>query len=91
LRPVNAARGEVAAVLGGQETRLCVTLGALATLEGHFGVSGFAALAERLKALGPGDLAFVLGVLLVDEAPVERASLPEAMAAVTAAFAAMTA
>jgi hypothetical protein len=78
-------------MLGGREARLCVTLGALAALEGHFGVSGFAALAERLKALGPGDLAFVLGVLLMDEAPVERASLPEAMAAVTAAFAAMTA
>jgi hypothetical protein len=78
-------------MLGGQEARLCVTLGALAALEGRFGVSGFAALAERLKALGPGDLAFVLGALLVDEAPVEAASLNEAMAAVTAAFAAMTA
>ncbi|HWU50564.1 MAG TPA: GTA-gp10 family protein [Asticcacaulis sp.] len=79
------------ATLGGREARLCVTLGALAALEGHFGVSGFAALAERLKGLGPGDLAFVLGVLLMDEAPVEKASLSEATAAVTAAFAAMTA
>lgn len=78
-------------MIGGREARLCVTLGALAALEGHFGVSGFAALAERLKALGPGDLAFVLGVLLVDDMPVDKASLNEAMAAVTAAFAAMTA
>jgi hypothetical protein len=32
--------------------RLCVTLGALAMLESHFGVSGFEALGERLKAVG---------------------------------------
>lgn len=89
MPPCNPARGEVVAMLGGREARLCVTLGALAALEGHFGVSGFAALAERLKALGPGDLAFVLGVLLVDDMPVDKASLNEAMAAVTAAFAAM--
>jgi hypothetical protein len=91
LRLCNPARGEVAAAIGGREARLCVTLGALAALEGHFGVSGFAALGERLKALGPGDLAVVLRALLVDEAPVEDASLAEAMAAVTAAFAAMSA
>ncbi|HEX7799244.1 MAG TPA: GTA-gp10 family protein, partial [Asticcacaulis sp.] len=47
MRPCNPARGEVAAAIGGREARLCVTLGALAALEGHFGVSGFAALGER--------------------------------------------
>lgn len=87
----NTARGEVVARLGGREVRLCVTLRALAVLEGHFGVSGFEALAGRLKGLGAVDLGVVLQALCVDE--VEVAQLPvgvaEAIAAVVAAFEAM--
>ena len=65
----NPARGEVLVSLGGAEVRLCVTLGALAALEGHFGVSGFEALGERLKTLGAADLMVVLRALAMDELP----------------------
>jgi hypothetical protein len=87
----NRARGEVIVPLGGQEVRLCVTLGALADLEGYFQVSGFEALAERLKGLVAGDLLAVLQALSVDgvdfsELPV---AFPEAVAAVVKAFEAM--
>ncbi|MGN6366533.1 GTA-gp10 family protein, partial [Asticcacaulis taihuensis] len=63
----NTARGEVSVSLGGTEVRLCVTLGALAMLESHFGVSGFEALGERLKAVGTTDLMVVLRALAMDE------------------------
>ncbi len=89
--PPNGARGEIAANLGGREVRLCVTLGALAALETHFGVSGFEALGDRLKGLGAGDLLVVAQALCVDE--VDVAALPvtmaEAIRAVVAAFEAM--
>lgn len=90
-RLANAARGEVIARLGGQDVRLCVTLGALAALEGHFSVSGFEALAERLKNLGAGDLLAVLRALSVDEVDFSELSVafPEAVAAVVKAFEAM--
>ena len=58
------ARGEVATVLAGAERRLCLTLGALAELETAFGLSGWEALSERLRALSPGDLVTVLAALL---------------------------
>jgi hypothetical protein len=84
----NAARGEVLVSLGGAEVRLCVTLGALAALEGHFGVSGFEALGERLKTLGAADLMVVLRALAMDELP-EGIGFAEAIAAVVKAFEAM--
>lgn len=86
----NAARGEVSVSLGGAEVRLCVTLGALATLEGHFGVSGFEALGERLKALGAADLMVVLKALAMDAVP-EGVGFAEAIRAVVKAFEAMNA
>jgi len=84
----NAARGEVLVSLGGAEVRLCVTLGALAALEGHFGISGFEALGERLKVLGATDLMVVLRALAMDELP-EGIGFAEAIAAVVKAFEAM--
>ena len=62
--PVNAARGEALATLAGEPRRLCLTLGALAELEAAFGLHGWEALSERLRALSPGDLAQVLAALL---------------------------
>ncbi len=76
--------------LGGREARLCVTLGALAALEGHFGVSGFEALGERLKSLGAADLMVVLGALAMDVLP-ENIGFAEAIRAVVRAFEAMNA
>jgi len=60
----NGARGEVIATLAGVARRLCLTLGALAELETAFGVTGWEALSERLRALSPGDLLTVLAALL---------------------------
>ncbi|MFT4074258.1 MAG: gene transfer agent family protein [Asticcacaulis sp.] len=86
----NSARGEVLVALGGAEVRLCVTLGALAALEGHFQVSGFEGLAERLKGLGAADLTVVLRALAMDDLP-EGIGLAEAIRAVVRAFEAMNA
>ena len=60
----NGARGEVAATLAGAERRLCLTLGALAEIEAGLGVSGIAALGERMRVLSAGDLMVVLAALL---------------------------
>ncbi|HTM79689.1 GTA-gp10 family protein [Asticcacaulis sp.] len=84
----NVARGEVSVPVGGTDVRLCVTLGALAALEGHFGVAGFEALGERLKVLGAADLMVVLKALAMDEVP-EGVGFSEAIRAVVKAFEAM--
>lgn len=60
----NPARGEVTLEAGGETHTLCLTLGALAEIEAGLGVSGFAAMAERLKTLSVADLALVLAALL---------------------------
>ena len=87
----NGARGEVAAGLGGRTVRLCVTLGGLAALESHFRVSGFEALAERMKTMGAGDLMVVLRALCVDPAELDGLDIGfgEALRAVVKAFEAM--
>ncbi len=89
--PPNRARGEISARLGGRSLRLCVTLRGLAALEGHFGVSGFDALAERLKRPGAGDVMAMLDALCLDEIDVARLDigLKDAIGAVVAAFEAM--
>ena len=74
--------------LGGAEVRLCVTLGALAALEGHFGVSGFETLGERLKTPGATDLMVVLRALAMDDLP-DGIGFAEAIRAVVRAFEAM--
>lgn len=50
--------------LAGERRRLCLTLGALAEIEGGLGVRGIEALAVRLGALSATDLVVVLGALL---------------------------
>jgi hypothetical protein len=95
-RPVNAARGEVTAVLAGEPRRLCLTLGALAEIEGALGVEGFEALAGRLRRLSAGDLMTVLAALLrgggeaafADGLATARVEVREAAQAVAAAFSA---
>lgn len=61
---VNGARGEVVATLAGGERRLCLTLGGLAEIETGLGVSGIAALGERMRVLSAADLLVVLAALL---------------------------
>jgi hypothetical protein len=60
----NGARGEVIAILAGEDRRLCLTLGALAEMETAFGLSGWEALSDRLRRLSPGDVLTVLRALL---------------------------
>ncbi|MFN3228923.1 MAG: GTA-gp10 family protein [Asticcacaulis sp.] len=57
-------RGGVVATLGEDRLRLCLTLGALAQMEARLGVSGFEALAARLRAVSAGDLWTVMEALL---------------------------
>jgi hypothetical protein len=61
--PVNRARGEVLLEIDGRQQRLCVTLGALAELEGAFDVASLAELGERLALLTASDLIIVLAAL----------------------------
>ena len=88
----NPARGEAVAVVAGAPRRLCLTLGALAELEGAFALSGWEALADRLRRLSAGDLVVVLEALLRgggEEPDLAALATPrEAADAVAAAFAA---
>ena len=61
---MNAARGEVEAEIAGERVGLCLTLGALAEIEGALEVEGFEALADRLRRLGLADLERVLAALI---------------------------
>ena len=60
---VNKHRGEVAASLGGQEYRLCLTLGALAELEAAYEAENLNALVGRFSTgrLSARDLIKVIG------------------------------
>lgn len=81
-------------MLAGRSRTLCLTLGALAELEGAFGVDGLPALAERLRRLSAGDLLLVLAALLRGGGETEAAeglasapvNLREAVEAIAAAF-----
>ncbi len=59
----NRRRGEVSGTIGGQERRLCLTLGALAELEDAFSVDDLGALAQRFSAgsLSARDLTRIIG------------------------------
>lgn len=46
----NIHRGEIEVSIDGQKRILCLTLGALAGLESHFGVGDLPALAEKFSA-----------------------------------------
>ena len=86
----NGRRGEVLAMLGGAERRLCLTLGALAELETAFGADSVDALAARLARPSARDLLLVLEALLRGGGdgggPPDRVDFREAAAAVAAAF-----
>ncbi|MBC7767542.1 MAG: gene transfer agent family protein [Phycisphaerales bacterium] len=60
----NTARGEVLLAIDGREMRLCVTLGALAELEGAFDAGSLSELGERLAHLTANDLITVLAALV---------------------------
>lgn len=93
----NAARGEAVVSLAGTPRRVCLTLGALAEIEGALQLDGWSALSERLRKLSARDLLVVLAALLRGggeaEAAAALASAPvavgEAASAVAAAFAAI--
>jgi hypothetical protein len=59
----NRRRGEIAAILDGQEYRLCLTLGALAELETAFEADDLGALVQRFSSgrLSAADLVRVIG------------------------------
>lgn len=84
------------AELAGAPRRLCLTLGALAEMEGALGVEGIEALAGRMRALSAADLMAVLAALLrgggehelADGLGAARIDARAAAEAVAAAFAA---
>lgn len=88
--PLNPARGEVLAVLAGEPRRLCLTLGALAEIEGALGLADPGELATRLREPRAGEIAAVLAALLrgggEDGAHAASATPREAAEAVAAAF-----
>lgn len=59
----NAHRGEIAAFLGGEDRRLCLTLGALAELEHAFKAEDLTQLVERFSTgrLSATDMIRVIG------------------------------
>lgn len=59
----NAQRGEIAAVLGGEERVLCLTLGALAELEARLMAGDLVGLSERFASgrVSARDLTAILG------------------------------
>ena len=59
----NRRRGEIAAIIDGEERILCLTLGALAELEAAFAVDDLNALAERFAGgrLSARDLIRIVG------------------------------
>lgn len=61
---MNPARGEVPLIIDGKARTLCLTLGALATIEAGLRCSGFAELGARLKHLSASDLILVVEALL---------------------------
>ena len=90
VTPANRARGEAVSPIAGAPRRLCLTLGALAELETAFGVAGWEALGERLRATTAADLRGLLAILLrgggEDAALADRATPREAADAIRLAF-----
>ncbi len=60
----NRIRGETPVTLGGKEYTLCLTLGALAEIEGGLGVKNLQEMDERLSRPSMGDLMVILCALL---------------------------
>lgn len=61
---MNGARGETALTVGGRARRVCLTLGALAEIEGALGCRTMAELEARMRALSAADLMIVIAALL---------------------------
>ncbi|HHY50478.1 MAG TPA: gene transfer agent family protein [Alphaproteobacteria bacterium] len=59
----NPQRGEIAAVIGGEERTLCLTLGALAELEARLGAGDLTGLGERFASgrVSARDLTAIIG------------------------------
>lgn len=59
----NPQRGEISAVIDGEERVLCLTLGALAELEGRMGAGDLVGLGERFSAgrVSARDLTAIIG------------------------------
>lgn len=75
----NEARGEVLLAIDGAPRKLCLTLGALASLEATFDAVTLAELGERLAALTANDLLLVLAALTEGGgAPMSAADLAHA-------------
>ncbi|MDP4004157.1 gene transfer agent family protein [Methylobacterium sp. NEAU K] len=91
----NRIRGEVPLDLAGQRYTLCLTLGALAELEGALRAGDLVGLAERFDAgrVSARDLIALLGAALrggghaLDDAAVARLPLAGGLEAVSAALA----
>jgi len=89
MPPPNPARGEVTVHLAGASRRLCLTLGALARIEGALSLVDWRELPTRMETLSASELLAVLAALIVDEpADLSAVTIPEAVAAVAAALAA---
>ncbi len=88
---VNTARGEVAVRLGNEVHVVCLTLGALAEIEGLLGVSGTEALGARFQTLSAQEVQAMVGAVLrgggrAPEGTLPNMTLKEAAAALVAAF-----
>ncbi|MBU4435241.1 MAG: gene transfer agent family protein [Alphaproteobacteria bacterium] len=91
MPPPNPARGEVVVTLAGNPRRLCLTLGALARIEGALNLADWRDLPARMETLSARELLAVLAALLDgggEPAEVGPVTIPEAVAAVAAALAA---
>ncbi len=83
MRPANPERGDVVIVLAGRARIACLTLGALATLEGVFAVSGLAAVVRAIRTAKPDTLRAAMAAIC----PVpEAASTDEMRRALNALF-----
>ena len=61
---MNPQRGEIALEIEGETYTLCLTLGALAEIEGALGCESLKDLTARLKAISARDLSLLLAALL---------------------------
>lgn len=89
MPPPNPARGEVTISLAGVPRRLCLTLGALARIEGALSLTDWRELPARMETLSARELLAVLAALIEGEpADLSAVTIPEAVAAVAATLAA---
>ncbi len=82
----NTARGEVSLRIGARTHILCLTLGALAELERHFGAADLSALGARLKTMTRDDLQVLLAALGGEPVAPDAVNWNEAAAACATCF-----